>query len=289
MTKFSILSLTIIIFVLSLFYGKSLTKTDLVDTSDKSENVITAIKGVNKVLKEDGVLNFDKQEAKKLTENEKSKQNLGTIKKLKRYKDLAEIAGIGSVDNPIIETIIGLENPQEIDHYTMEDINNKLQAYTLQFPEEAFGEIKNILNSQIAKKDPAMRGNLFVAASFIEGKEEQVKEITMREMENNILPKEKKENPIGGNKKPLENLEGAEEMAVVLAYNAYLAASHKDVREVVSDTIDIIKKQPNESLRRQIALTYDRAFPSHRADMLKKLKEEGIQLFPKDFVFHEEG
>jgi len=281
--------MVIIIFVVSFFYGKSLTRVEVGEAHEKTEDVVDAIKGINKVLAEDGVIKFDKQEAKQITASEKSRENLVKLKEKRRYKEIAKIADIGPLDHPLIETIIGLENPLEIDHYSMEDINNKLQAYTLQYPEEAFGEIKSILDSQVAKKDPALRGNLFVAASFIDGKEEQVKEITRREMENNILPVEKDNNAIGGNKKPIDNPEGAEEMAVVLAYNAYLAASHKDVREVASDTIDIIKKQPNESLRRQIALTYDRAFPSNRAEMLKKLEEEGIKLFPEDFVFPTEG
>jgi hypothetical protein len=288
MAKFSILAITVIIFTVSYFYGKSIRVVEVEKTTEKTENVISAIKKVNKALKEDGVLKFDKKVANELSQQEKSLEKLSDFKKQKRYGEIAEIAATGTTDNPIIETIIGLENPQEIDHNTMESLNEKFQAYALKNPDSAFGEIKNILDSKKAKTSGSLRGNLFVAASFIPGKEEEVKELTRREMESNIISPQNKNIPIGGDN-PLPKSNGEEEMAVVLAYNAFLAASHKDTREIASETIEILKKQPNETLRKKIAISFDRAFPTHRLEMLKKLEEEGIKLFPDDFILPEEG
>jgi hypothetical protein len=55
---------------------------------------------------------------------------------------------------------------------------------------------------------------------------------------------------------------------------------------VDATTFEILKKQPNIDIRRMIALTYNRAFPSRGLAMLKKLKEEKINVFPDNFILN---
>jgi hypothetical protein len=56
-----------------------------------------------------------------------------------------------------------------------------------------------------------------------------------------------------------------------------------DPKEVDYETIQILKKQTNKNVQKLLAISYDRAFPQNRAEMLNKLSEEGIKLFPDDF------
>ena len=271
MGKFIIISLALLIFLVSFYFGRS---TEIVEVRTASEKPIPPLGKINKVLQ------TKTPKAEILTDNIKS--DLSKIRQKDRYKKLAQIANIYVQDHPLLNTLIGLENPKLIDHQAMEEIYQDLQDRLKRSPDEGFREINNILNSPLAKEDPALRGNLMVAASFIEGKEEEVKEIALREMTENIIPEEV-DNQSVGRVITNQKQKTGEDMAVVMAYNAYLSASHKDLQNVDMETIQIIKKQPNKNLQRLLAMSYDRAFPQNRELMLNKLKEEGISLFSEDF------
>ncbi len=209
-----------------------------------------------------------------------SKNEVLSIRGKERYQKLANTAGILQADHPLMNTIIGLENPQLVDHQTAEKFNNDLIEYLKKNPEKGFEEIKRILGSTQAKEDPALRGNMMIALSYIEGKEEEVREISLNELENNII-QEEKELPVGRDLSTNNNLK--EEIAVVLAFNAFLGVSQKTAQNIDDETINLIKKQPNINVKRQLAVSYDRVYPQNREMMLNKLKEEGIELFPPDF------
>lgn len=276
MTKYLIIYISVLVFVISFYYGKSTVPTVFIDKklpkslekSDKA-TIKQAIYGI------------------KSLEEKKTKQevniNLKFLEKKERYKLLAGFAKIDKVGHPLINAIIGLENPKEIDHEDMVKLNNDLQDYIKKNPELAFEEIKNLLNSFMAKEDPSLRANLLVTISFVPGKETETQELALNEIENNRIPNDYF-SP-GRNPSQTKRSSG-EEVAVVMAYNAYLSASHKDTKNVDAQTLVILKKQPNIDIRRMIALTYYKAFPSRGPAMLKKLKEEKIEVFPNNFVLN---
>jgi len=284
MVKITVLSLTIFIFALSFFYGKSLNRD--IPKIGEDENITKDIKDINRVMKKRNLLTVNKEDLKKEISQEKAKTKMAEIKKQARYKNIAEIAGMKSTDNPLINAIVALENAEVVDHESFVELNDQLKEYTENFPEESFNQISNILGSSIAETDHALRGNLMVAASFIDGKEDEVKAIAISELETNII-KVEKPSAAGAVPKGDEVTKGA--IAVVLAYESYLNASHKDLRNIDDETIEILKIQSNREVRFQIASSFDRAFPSKREEMLKRLEEEGIKLIPEGNEVSMEG
>lgn len=276
MRKYVIISVSILVFVISFYYGKSTIPPVLIEEEAPKTIGTSGKPTIKKVFT--GTKSLEKEISKA-----EINSNLKFLEKKERYKLLAGFAKIGKAGHPLINAIIGLENPKEIDHQSMVDLNNKLQDYIIKNPEMAFNEIKDLLNSFMAKEDPSLRANLLVSISFVPGKENETKEMALSEIENNRIPEDYFEFSSG--KVPSETKKSSgEDIAVVMAYNAYLSASHKDTRgDVDKETLEILKKQPNTDIRRMIALTYNKAFPKRGPAMLKKLKEEKINVFPDNF------
>ena len=72
-----------------------------------------------------------------------------------------------------------------------------------------------------------------------------------------------------------------EQVAVIKAYEAFLSASHKNLENVQEETLEILSFQKNLTVRRNLAILYDKAFPNKRMEMLQKMKEKGINLMKK--------
>ena len=274
--KFILIFGSIFIFAISFYIGKSSLTGDLVETisekklpgseqkvGQKISQVFTKIKSLEK---------------KDLGEN--ANLNLKFFEKKDRYKLMAGFAKIEKSNHPLINAMIGLENPKEIDHESMEALNDLLQDYIKANPEEAFAEIKNLLDSFMAKEDPSLRANLLVTCSFVPGKENETKEMALNEINSNRIP----DNYF--NPSPQSQKSSGEDIAVVMAYNAYLSASYKDTGKVDAETIEILKKQTNTDVRRMIALAYHRAFPSRSPAMLNRLKSENLKIFPDNFTLN---
>jgi hypothetical protein len=282
MTKYVVLSVATLVFVISFYYGKSTIPPVLIETT--SEKELSKSADISKKLPTKQVFTGIKS-----IEKEKSKQEIKTnlifLEKKERYKLLAGFAKIEKAGHPLIDAIIGLENPDEIDHQTMINLNNQLQDYIKENPEMAFKEIKDLLNSFMAKEDPSLRANLLVTISFVPGKENETKEMALSELENNRIPEDYFDFSSGRTLSQSKKSSG-EDIAVVMAYNAFLSASHKDPSNIDAKTFEILKKQPNIDIRRMIALTYHRAFPTRGPAMLKKLREEKINVFPDNFVLN---
>jgi hypothetical protein len=272
--KFILIFGSILIFVISFYFGKSTLSGDLVETisekklpgseqkvGQKISQVFTQIKSLEK--KDLG---------------EKANLNLKFLEKKERYRLMAGFAKIEKSNHPLINAMIGLENPKEIDHESMEALNDQLQDYIKANPEAAFAEIKNLLDSFMAKEDPSLRANLLVTSSFVPGKENETKELALNELDSNRIPNNYFE--------PSTNRKSGEDVAVVMAYNAFLSASYKDPGKVDAQTIEILKKQTNPDIRKMIAIAYHRAFPSRSPAMLNKLKSENLKIFPENFTLN---
>ncbi len=278
MTKYLVISISAIVFLISFYYGKSTVPTVFIE-----KKLPTSLEKSDKATIKQAISRSKSLEDKKTKKD--TNINLKFLEKKERYKLLAGFAKIEKEGHPLIHAIIGLENPKEIDHENMVKLNRDLQDYIKENPELAFEEIKNLLNSFMAKEDPSLRANLLVTISFVPGKETETKEMALNEIENNRIPKDYFDFSAGRNPSQTKKSSG-EEVAVVMAYNAYLSASHKDTKNVDGQTLDILKKQPNIDIRRMIALTYYKAFPSRAPTMLKKLKEEKIEVFPDNFILN---
>lgn len=275
MTKMVIFSVSIIIFLISFFIGKSTIPTETTSEEEITKPIVKSEKSLIKKVSETLALGTKKSRKEINT-------NLKFLEKKDRYKLMAGFAKIEKGDHPLIKAMIGLENPKEIDHESMVSLNNELQDYLKENPEEAFKEITDLLNSFMAKEDPSLRANLLVTASFVPGKENETKELALNELENNRIPEDYFDFSAGRVPSQSKKVSG-EDIAVVMAYNAFLSSSHKDLSEVDAKTIEILKKQTNTDIRRMIALTYYRAFPKKAPSMLQRLKQENLKVFPDNF------
>jgi hypothetical protein len=274
--KFILIFGSIIIFVISFYFGKSTLTGDLVETISEKKLPGSEQKVGQKISQI--VTEIKSLEKKDL--GEKANLNLKFLEKKERYRQMAGFAKIEKPNHPLINAMIGLENPKEIDHESMEALNNELQDYIKANPEEAFAEIKNLLDSFMAKEDPSLRANLLVTSSFVPGKENETKELALNEIDSNRIPNDYFD-PSSKSQKG-----HGEDVAVVMAYNAFLSASYKDTGKVDAQTIEILKKQTNTDIRKMIALAYHRAFPSRSPAMLNKLKSENLKIFPENFTLN---
>ncbi|MFI5390245.1 MAG: hypothetical protein ACHQYQ_02705, partial [Bacteriovoracales bacterium] len=266
---------TIFIFIISFYLGKSTITGEVGETTAESKP-----EGSQKLGQKISQILTQTKTAEKNVSGEKSNINLKFLEKKERYRQMAGFAKIGKSNHPLINAMIGLENPKEIDHETAEALNNELQDYIKANPEEAFAEIKNLLDSFMAKEDPSLRANLLVTCSFVPGKENETKEMALNELDTNRIP----DNYFDPS--PQAQRKTGEDVAVVMAYNAFLSASYKDPGKVDAQTIEILKKQTNPDIRKMIAISYHRAFPSRSPAMLNKLKSENLKIFPENFTLN---
>jgi len=282
MGKYVVISVATLVFVISFYYGKSTIPPVLIDTPSENELPKSAANTIKVPKKQvfTGIKSLEKEKSE-----QEIKTNLIFLEKKERYKLLAGFAKIEKSGHPLIDAIIGLENPDEIDHQSMVNLNDQLQNYIKENPVMAFKEIKDLLNSFMAKEDPSLRANLLVTISFVPGKENETKEMALSELENNRISEDYFDFSNGRTPSQSKQSSG-EDIAVVMAYNAFLSASHKDPSKIDATTFEILKKQPNLDIRRMIALTYNRAFPSRGPAMLKKLREEKINVFPDNFILN---
>lgn len=271
--KFILIFGSIFIFLISFYLGKSTITGESVETTAEK-----ALSGTEQKLGQKVSQIFASTKTYEKLSGEKANLNLNFLEKKERYKLMAGFAKIEKSNHPLINAMIGLENPKEIDHETAEALNNELQDYIKANPEEAFAEIKNLLDSFMAKEDPSLRANLLVTSSFVPGKENETKELALNELDSNRIPNNYFE--------PSTNRKSGEDVAVVMAYNAFLSASYKDPGKVDAQTIEILKKQTNPDIRKMIAIAYHRAFPSRSPAMLNKLKSENLKIFPENFTLN---
>ena len=117
-----------------------------------------------------------------------------------------------------------------------------------------------------------------VAMSFVPGKEEEVKDLAIEELKTNIVPMNPRLSVPGKTDQVVKMMGAMEQVAVVKAYEAFLSASYKSLEDVQEETLDILSFQKNFTVRRNVAILYDMAFPSKRMEMLQKMKERGIHL-----------
>ena len=55
-----------------------------------------------------------------------------------------------------------------------------------------------------------------------------------------------------------------------------------NLEKVQDETLEILKFQTNLTVRRNLAIIYDRTFPQKRNEMLMRMKEEGINLMRRE-------
>jgi hypothetical protein len=287
MKNLGTMSALLVIFVGAFYIGKS--------TSGQKKNKVSIIyekkfkenKRSKKLLKKRNPQSFSgdqkepKEQALKKLKNKDVKEQISYFLKKDKYKEMMSIMELEKEDrktHPLIVMIIGLEESSIVSHNRFIEMKNNLFKFLKKNPEESYKQITNLLRSRVGKETPALRGSLMVAASFIPGKEEAIKDMALDELKSNTIRLDKRQIIPGKNNKKI-NLKGSmDQVAVVKAYEAYLSASHLGLENVQEDTLDILKLQTNLTLRRNVAIIYDRTFPHKREEMLIRMKEEGINL-----------
>jgi len=182
------------------------------------------------------------------------------------------------VKNPLLRVIVALEEADSIDHETFLRSKDQLLNYISKNPEESFTQMMHLMKSNVGRDHSSLRGQLMVAMSFVPGKEEEVKDLAIEELKTNIVPINPRLSVPGRPKQVVKMMGAMEQVAVVKAYEAFLSASHKSLEDVQEETLDVLSFQKNLTVRRNVAILYDRAFPNKRVEMLQKMKERGINL-----------
>ena len=281
------MSALLVIFVGSFYIGKATSDQKKNKVSIASEKKIKENKRSKKLLKkrDPQSVSVDHKESKeqvlKKLKNKDVKEQMSYFLKKDKYKEMISIIELEKEDrkmNPLIVMIIGLEESSTVSHNHFTEMKNNLFKFLKKNPEKSFKQITNLLKSRVGKENPTLRGSLMVAASFIPGKEEAIKDMALEELKSNTIRLDKRQVIPGKNNRKI-NLKGSmDQVAIVKAYEAYLSASHLDLENVQEETLDILKLQTNLTVRRNLAIIYDRTFPHRRGEMLLRMKEEGINL-----------
>jgi len=183
--------------------------------------------------------------------------------------------------NPILRVIISLEESSSISHEDFVNSKDRLLDYISKNPEESFKQMVDVVRSDVGRDNSSLRGQLMVAMSFVPGKEEEVKDLAIEELKTNIVPINPPLSVPGRSKEEFKMMGAMEQVAVVKAYEAFLSASHKNLENVQEETLEILGFQKNLTVRRNLAILYDKAFPNKRMEMLQKMKEKGINIMRK--------
>jgi hypothetical protein len=284
MKNLGTMSALLVIFVGSFYIGKSTSDQKKSKVSIVSEKKLKKNKKLLKKRDPQSVF-VDQKESKeqvfKRLKNKNVKEQMSYFLEKDKYKEMMSIMELEKEDkktNPLIVMIIGLEESSIVSHNRFTEMKNNLFKFLRKNPEKSFKQITSLVKSRVGKENPTLRGSLMVAASFIPGKEEAIKDMALEELKSNTIRLDKRQVIPGKNNRKI-NLKGSMgQVAVVKAYEAYLSASHLDLENVQEETLDILKLQTNLTLRRNLAIIYDRAFPHKRGEMLLRMKEEGINL-----------
>ena len=277
----------LVIFVGSFYMGKAKTyQKDSHLTVDKD-----SIKSQKRRAESKNVFNQKEKRYKRTPQSIKVQdlhhRKIKTISqfiKKEPYLKMAKIMKVkeGSEEkNPILRVIISLEESSSISHEDFVKSKDRLLDYISKNPEESFKQMVDVVRSDVGRDNSSLRGQLMVAMSFVPGKEEEVKDLAIEELKTNIVPINPPLSVPGRSKEEFKMMGAMEQVAVVKAYEAFLSASHKNLENVQEETLEILSFQKNLTVRRNLAILYDKAFPNKRMEMLQKMKEKGINLMKK--------
>ena len=274
----------LVIFVGSFYMGKATTyhedpnKTSSKEALRKDKRNAKSKSAFNK--KEKGHNRYPQSIKTSGLAGEKLKTISQFIKK-EPYQKMAKIMKVkeGSEEkNPILRVIISLEESSSISHEDFVKSKDRLLDYISKNPEESFKQMVDVVRSDVGRDNSSLRGQLMVAMSFVPGKEEEVKDLAIEELKTNIVPINPPLSVPGRSKEEFKMMGAMEQVAVVKAYEAFLSASHKNLENVQEETLEILGFQKNLTVRRNLAILYDKAFPNKRMEMLQKMKEKGINI-----------
>lgn len=276
----------LVIFVGSFYMGKARTYQNSVNLNLQKE-----VSKKNKRSADSKKSYKKRMEYKRNPQSIKS-QELGGLKiktisefiKKEPYLKMAKIMKVKQgheEKNPILRVIISLEESNSISHEDFINSKDLLLDYISKNPEESFKQMVNVVRSDVGRDNSSLRGQLMVAMSFVPGKEEEVKDLAIEELKTNIVPIDPPLSVSGRSKEEFKMMGAMEQVAVVKAYEAFLSASHKNLENVQEETLEILGFQKNLTVRRNLAILYDKAFPNKRMEMLQKMKEKGINLMRK--------
>tara|TARA_B100000683_G_scaffold254217_1_gene272629 strand:- start:368 stop:1330 length:963 start_codon:yes stop_codon:yes gene_type:complete len=222
-----------------------------------------------------------------IKENSLKREKLKTISQFIKKEPYLKIAKIMKIKkgheekDPILNVIISLEESSSISHEDFVKSKDRLLEYLSKNPEESFKQMVDVVRSDVGRDNSSLRGQLMVAMSFVPGKEEEVKDLAIEELKTNIVPINPPLSVPGDSKEKFKMMGAMEQVAVIKAYEAFLSASHKNLENVQEETLEILSFQKNLTVRRNLAILYDKAFPNKRMEMLQKMKEKGINLMKK--------
>ena len=282
MRNLSALGALLVIFVGSFYMGRATShqKDVIMVSSQKKKQKPLLKKSIKKRAPQSVSLPKENiEELKRMP----SKEKITYFLRQKKYKEIMTLMEFEKDEpTPLLEIIIGLEEDSIISHDHFVKMKNNLLPYLKKNPEKAFNEILNIVKSAVGRDGPSLRGNLMVAASFIPGKEEEVIDMALEELITNTVKEVTKQVIPGQKRKVLRFRYPMNQVATVKAYEAYLSAAHLNLEKVQDETLEILKFQTNLTVRRNLAIIYDRTFPHKRSEMLMRMKEEGINLMRID-------
>ena len=282
MRNLSALGALLVIFVGSFYMGRATShqKDVKVVSSHKKKQKPPLKKNVKRRAPQSVQLDKGKvEELKRMP----SKEKVTYFMRQKKYKEIMDLMELENVEStPLLEIIIGLEEDSVISHDHFVRMKNNLLPYLKNYPDKAFSQILNVVKSTIGRENPSLRGNLMVAASFIPGKEDEVIDMALEELKTNTVKEVTKQVIPGQKRKVLRFKYPMNQVATVKAYEAYLSAAHLNLEKVQDETLEILKFQTNLTVRRNLAIIYDRTFPQKRNEMLMRMKEEGINLMRRE-------